>query len=330
MVYEDETQKMRRYLSEALKTAPLTKRGAIDAALSRFPLTEEERRNTATSGKKNILKSRLGTVFSELVAEGILLRAKDGTYLLAQSSPVVFQEARCEAEILSLLASAPSTKNVLRSKLATRLGTDKTVSEADDAKLYGMLPDILSRLLSEGTVSRKGNVYTLSEKEGMSAEKICAHAKLRADFLESLHAKGGEFFEHYLLELLKRYLTHHGKTVTDCRSTGGAEDGGIDGILSTSDVLGFREKIMVQAKNRNDRATEREVRGFYGAVCAADGSRGIFATTSGFCPSAKEFLDAVDNCVGIDGYRIFDMALETAYGIRKKGGVLSVDKTLLS
>ena len=92
------------------------------------------------------------------------------------------------------------------------------------------------------------------------------------------------------------------------------------------DSLGFRETVMVQTKNRLDFSTETDVRGFYGAVCAAQGSRGIFATTSDFYASAKKFLDGIDNCVGVNGTMLFDMATEASYGIKKtKGGRLVID-----
>ena len=106
-------------------------------------------------------------------------------------------------------------------------------------------------------------------------------------------------------------------------------DGGIDGILETVDSLGFRETIMVQTKNRLETTNETTVRGFYGAVCARQGSRGIFATTSDFHYAAKGFLESIDNCVGVDGKKIFEMALETRYGIKKCGAELSVDEKII-
>jgi len=87
---------------------------------------------------------------------------------------------------------------------------------------------------------------------------------------------------------------------------------------------------MVQTKNRNDHSTETEVRGFYGAVCAAQGSRGIFATSSDFHPMAKKFLDSIDNCVGVNGERIFAMATDVSYGIKRVDGKLVIDKAIFT
>ena len=99
--------------------------------------------------------------------------------------------------------------------------------------------------------------------------------------------------------------------------------------METSDPLGFRETIMVQTKNRIESTNETTVRGFYGAVCARQGSRGIFVTSSDFHPSAKAFLDGIDNCVGVDGDKLFEMACLTHYGVKKSGSELTVDDKII-
>ena len=68
---------------------------------------------------------------------------------------------------------------------------------------------------------------------------------------------------------------------------------------------------------------------FYGAVCAAQGSRGIFATTSDFHPMAKKLLESIDNCVGVNGEKIFMMAIECQYGTRRRGGKYYIDTKIL-
>ena len=86
---------------------------------------------------------------------------------------------------------------------------------------------------------------------------------------------------------------------------------------------------MVQMKNRIEVTNETTVRGFYGAVCAYRGTRGIFATTSDFHSSAKSFLDGIDNCVGVNGGKIFEMAKECGYGIRLRHGRYTIDNKVL-
>ena len=153
---------------------------------------------------------------------------------------------------------------------------------------------------------------------------------LKESFLSRLHKRGGEFFEVYFMTLLGKFYEKNGKTVLSNSTMGGSADGGVDGIIETVDCLGFRETIMVQTKNRSDKTTEITVRGFYGAVCAKQGSRGIFATTSDFHEGATAFLEAIDNCVGVDGAMIFKMACKTHYGIKRcSTGNLIVDTAII-
>jgi len=125
---------------------------------------------------------------------------------------------------------------------------------------------------------------------------------------------------------MKQYYSKKGKTVLEAYVTGGSQDGGIDGVIKTRDELGFIETVMIQTKNRVDISSETDVRGFYGAVCAQKGSRGIFATTSDFHTSAKEFIDGLDDLVGIGGDRLFALAIECSYGIKKSAGALHIDE----
>jgi len=60
--------------------------------------------------------------------------------------------------------------------------------------------------------------------------------------------KGGEWLESYAVRLLAEYCRQCGKTVTAAYVTGGSDDGGLDGVLETTDWLGFRERILMQMK----------------------------------------------------------------------------------
>ena len=188
---------------------------------------------------------------------------------------------------------------------------------------------ILKGLVNDGLIEFDGSVYRMLPAKSAQIKIREEILTLKADFLGAIHSKGGEFFEHYFMNLLAKYYELEGKCVLESYATGGSEDGGIDGIAKTVDSLGFKETVMVQTKNRTDPSSETEVRGFYGAVCAAQGSRGIFATTSDLHPMAKKFLDSIDNCVGVNGERIFSMACKTLYGIKKCSGKLIIDTDII-
>ena len=110
---------------------------------------------------------------------------------------------------------------------------------------------------------------------------------------------------------------------------GGSDDGGIDGMIHTTDDLGYRETILMQMKNRHAVMTAKDVREFYGAVCAENGSRGIFITLSSFHPEAQKLLDKVDNLTGVNGDKLFEIAKRCRLGLVEKDGRLCIDEELL-
>ncbi len=314
---------------ELLNREPRSRRALVDAVVRRSGFSKEELSDISVNSSKNIYRNRVGTVISEMLDNGAIIEGKDGIYRLPHDKRVIMRIERCEREILRMLTKAPADKHEICDTLTKIFGTDKTPTKRDDGKLYDFITKTLKRLISISVITFNGNYYALSEKAAARADDINALTTLKSEFLARLHAKGGEFFENYFMNLIAKYLTKNGKTVTECSTTGGSDDGGIDGIIKTRDTLGFRETIMVQTKNRNSITKETDIRGFYGAVCANRGTRGIYATTYTFHSAAEVFLDGIDECIGIDGERIFSMACECLYGIAKQSGKLIIDKKII-
>ena len=274
------------------------------------------------------LRGKIALVLDEMVADGLIAESKKGYYLLSER-PVLLRSEACAREVLALLASSPSTKSEIRRALEENFGTRKTLTRRDDDMLHGILSKVLKRMCDGGIIALSGDKYTILPDKIASIEDIQAMLELKEDFLTRLHAAGGEFFEHFYMTLLGKYMKKHGRTVLKNEVKGGSMDGGIDGVIVTEDSLGFRETIMVQMKNRRQHTTETTIRGFWGSVCAFGGTRGIFATTSSFHESAISFLSEIDSCVGTDGGKIFDMACECRYGIKHKGGKYFIDHSIL-
>ncbi len=316
-------------LLDILTKSPRTRRELIDEYILSLPLTKEERLDRSTGGKANLYRSYAGAALNDMIRRGIVIRGEGGIYSATEQKPVVIRNEKCERHILKLLASGPMTKNELRTNLAQFFGTDKTLTERDDNKLYSVIGEILRKLQSLGIIRLQDRLYSLPERVEARIDDIEGMLTLKESFLGAIHKRGGEFFEYYFMSLLERYLIKHSKVVLSNEITGGASDGGIDGIITTCDCLGFRETIMVQTKNRTDSTSETDVRSFWGAVCAKQGSRGIFATTADFHYSAGQFLKSIDNCVGVDGDKLFKMALEALYGIKKSGAAYSVDERII-
>lgn len=323
-----EYRKIYRAILDVLEGSYLDRAALIKSAIGAFDLTPEELSDRSTNGRQNVLRSLAGSVINDMHTRGIISRDENYLYHRNTEKPVAIRMERCEEEIISLLRKSSMTRAELRDSLVDYFGTDETATVRDDNKLFTMMGQILKRLVSEKMLNYDGSVYSIAAARSAELRSRQDVLSLKADFLTLIHSKGGEFFEHFFMNLLEKYLIRCGKIVTESYVTGGSADGGIDGIAKTVDSLGFRETIMVQTKNRNDIAVETDIRAFYGAVCAAQGSRGIYAITSGFHPVAKEFLDSIDNCVGVDGDKIFSMATDASYGIIREDGVLRIDASI--
>ena len=321
--------KIYRTVVDILESTPLPRQGLLERCIKKNGLTDEELGDKSVGSVQNNLRSRIGAVINEMHAHGLIALDDNGRYYLVSARPVIIRIERCEAEILKALTRAPMTKAELKDTLQIIFGTKKTATTKDDDMLSTYIGQILKRFSAAGAVILDNGYYKLSPKLTANADNMNALMALKSEFLARIHEKGGEFFENYFMTLLKKYCEKHGKKVLECYVTGGSDDGGIDGVIKTEDSLGFREITMVQTKNRVDIPNETDLRGFYGAVCAKRGTRGIYATTSDFHSGALKFLDPLDDCVGINGQRIFAMAMECGYGIKKHGAELEIDTKLL-
>lgn len=318
-----------RIIVDLLSASPLSRTALIERTLKKLGLEEAELEDHSANSMQNILRSRIGSSINDMHAGKLIALDTDGRYYLVSTKPVIIRIERCEKEILKALTEAPMSRYTLRERLKVIFGTDKTVTMRDDDALSTHIGHILKRLTAKGVIVLQDNEYSLSPKISARADDINAMLSLKSDFISRIHSRGGEFFENYFMTLLSKYSEKHGKRVIECYVTGGTADGGIDGVMKTEDSLGFRETTMVQTKNRVEIANETDVRGFYGAVCAKRGTRGIFATSSSFHSSAEAFLDSLDDCVGICGNKIFKMATECLYGIKRQDGKFVIDDKVI-
>lgn len=318
-------KKIYKTVLDVLSLHALTRRQLIEEAIGRL---YEGIDVSGQVGEFTEIRGLIGTVVEEMKTDGVILY-DSGIYSIGASGTLPLRIEKCEKEIISLLSSGAKSKQEIRSHLRRTFGTDATASDSDDRILYEYIGRVLRRLTDGRMLQLVDGRYEIRVETRANIDDLNQMSKLKSDFITRIHRKGGEFFEHYILTLLKKNEEAHGKTVTECKTTGGTLDGGIDGIMKTVDHLGFRETVLIQAKNRTDLSNETTVRGFLGAVYASGGNKGIFATMSDFHPAAKLFLGGIDNLVGINGDDIFRMACKQLFGIRKKGGKLVIDTKII-
>lgn len=321
--------KIYRTIVNMLEYAHLERRDIISRCIRLSGIGAADAADMSVGGAGATLRSRIGTVLSEMEARELIKPDSDGLYYLVSARPIVIRVEKCEKEIISLLSKGELHKSELRKRLQDVFGTHKTATTRDDDTLSTLMGQLLKRLESCGIIKSSNGTYRLSANAKAKSDDMNAMLELREDFLKRLHSRGGEFFEHYFMTLLSKYSEKHHKKVIECYVTGGSADGGIDGVMKTEDPLGFRETTMVQTKNRVEIMTETDVRGFFGAVCAKKGTRGMFVTSSDFHPNAVSFMEPLDDLVGINGNRVFEMALEVGYGIKKNGATYSVDPKII-
>lgn len=324
--------RLRREITNALAGGEALFRREINTRLAdSLGLTPAERSDNAPDSRRNLLFSAIGTLLSDLCRDGSLLRSAEGRYTLAKDARVAVRESECREAILAYLAEGAHPRAEIYTHIEAHFGTDKTATREDDHALRSMAGCLIDRLVSEGELARKGALFFRTEEENEVFPEG-DEATLRRRYLALLHRQGGAFFERFTVRLLEDYFKRTGRTVTLAEVSGGSTDGGIDGRLDTVDGLGFSETVLIQTKCRKEHlhVTEREVRGFYGAVCAAGGSRGIFVTTSYFHTGAQRFLDGLSNCVGIDGEKLFSLVKLCSFGLSHSAAGYTIDKRIFS
>jgi restriction system protein len=98
------------------------------------------------------------------------------------------------------------------------------------------------------------------------------------------------------------------------RVTRATADGGIDGIIK-EDRLGL-DAIYVQAKRWEATVGRPEIQKFAGSLEGERARKGVFITTSGFSPEAREYVNRIDKrIVLIDGPTLADLMIEHAVGV---------------
>ncbi len=319
-----------------MKLSEKTKSTALDAilhALSQGGLGRREliaRAEAAVtvaerSAPNPTLRSYIGSRIDALVANGEL-SLKGGLYALSKKPEIVIRQNECRRELLTMLARTPMRRERILKRLGAKFGTDRTIFIKDDKRLAEMIDTLLESLTADGTLIMQEGFYT--KPKHRTASEPSAEL-FRAALYERLHDKGGSFFERFVAGALEKYYRMTGREVSRCEVLGGSNDGGIDIVIDTTDGLGFEEHVLIQTKCRTRiHTTETEIRAFYGALHAEEGTRGIFVTTASFHEGAQALLDRLPNCVGIDGDKLFEILTMTMYGIRKTKSGYTYDEAV--
>lgn len=330
-------EQIRHIIFDCLAAAPEVRRKQlIEAVIARIDFKPAQLKNTAPGSELVAAKSRIGMILSSAMKSHYILEDELGYMNLNSAEINYISKYQCRDFVVSALEGGKSyTKQELFRLAEKHFCNCELSTEEKDLQLRSVLGQVIARLEEEAHISRFGDKYALTHDKRYPSTELGSYLREAALggsveklFIKSIHTMGGEWFELYAVELLEKYFKKCGKTIISASVSGGSNDGGIDGIINTKDWLGYRELILMQMKNRNAIVTPKDVREFYGAVCAERGSRGLYVTISSFHPEAQKLIDKVDNLIGIDGHRIFLIAKKCRYGLIVKGSKVSIDEEL--
>lgn len=329
-------EQIRKMLFEALSNASEVRRKQlIEACIAQIDFTPEQLADIAPGSLVNSVKSRIGMILSGALKSRYILEDAVGILTLNSSEINYISKDQARDFIVEILSCDKMYTKQEIFELAEERFSGDLPAEEKDQQLRSVLGSVLARLESENHIVRVGDRYLPahgceypSTELGCYLREAAMGGNVEKCFLNAIHTMGGEWFEGYAVELLERYFVSCGKEIISAGVSGGSNDGGIDGIIKTRDALGYRELILMQMKNRNATVTPKDVREFYGAVCAEQGTRGLYVAISRFHIEAQRLIDKVDNLIGLDGKGIFEMAKQCSYGLIVEGDKVRIDEEL--
>jgi len=321
-------QKRKELMIQQLEAIPgLRRKQLIERCVVLLGYSEDQQKNRSVDSPVTREKSRLGMLLTALLDNGDVEENEVGRLTAKNSVPALIRQDKAEQLVLSLLQDGKEWP-----KHRIFEAADHAFSGGD---IHSAVGQAIVRLVREKRIREKRKGYVLSpvsEYPNTELGNILLEARNGGDlfecFVSAVHIKGGEWFELFAVRLLSEYYHQCGKTLDTASVTGGSDDGGLDGIIETTDWLGFRERTLMQMKNRYAQITPKDVREFYGAVCAEQGFRCVFVTISELHPEAWKLIDKVDNLVGLDGRKLFEIAKLCRFGIRDRDGRVTLDEDL--
>ncbi|MBR5140016.1 MAG: hypothetical protein IKV16_03070 [Clostridia bacterium] len=114
-----EYRRIYKLILDSLVSSRLSRRELIFTVIDSFALSESERIDDSLNGKLNILRTKIGSVISEMEAKGIVTRDESGLYYAVEKREVAIRIEECEREILDSLKSSPKTRNQLKDSLVS-------------------------------------------------------------------------------------------------------------------------------------------------------------------------------------------------------------------
>lgn len=300
----------------------------LDYLISKENLTKKELADNSPNGKKNQLRSQIGTILASMVKDKTLSN-DNGFFTLIKEKPIAIKEEEVKPKILALFDGEKTfTKKEIFSQLEWSFKTNLTETKTDDINLHNIAGRLIKQFTDDKRLEYKDGHYFLPAKK---QKTTYTETEIKEKFIAKLLELGGEFLERFTANLFNKYFQQIGYKIEKCEVTGGANDNGIDCVIETFDKLNFKEKIFFQVKCfGKTQVTEKDVREFCGAVLIKEGSHGIYVTTSTYHSRALKILQNLDNFTYFDKESLFNLAKTYEHGIKKVKNGYVLDTATLS
>ena len=248
-------------------------------------LTEEELSELLPSGKQTTFANRVNWAKSYLGKAGLVNLTRRGHFIISESGRAV-------------LASEPPTINI---KFLETFPSFKAFRDVSDQPIIA--------------ASTGPSLKDLTPDEIIRSAHSELDKSLSAEMLAKVVSAPPDFFERLVVQLL--VAMGYGGSASDAgRALGKSGDGGVDGVID-QDALGL-DRIYVQAKRyAGNKVSAGDIRDFFGSLDRFKATKGLFVTTSGFSPAAKETAELLSKrIVLIDGTTLARLMIRYDIGCR--------------
>ncbi len=259
---------------------------AVEAAIVKFGLTEEEQAETLPSGAQTI-HNRIAWARHHLVKAGLLSAPRRGRFKITERGR-------------EFLEASPADINVGYLYLNSR------VVRAREEERYEQ-----TSLLGEATTST--DISRQTPQELLENSFLLLQRQLAQDLLERIGKCSPAFFERLVVDLLVS-MGYGGSRKDAGQAIGKSGDEGIDGIIK-QDRLGL-DAVYVQAKRWTGTVGRPAVQAFAGSLEGHRARKGVFITTSQFSADAKDYVNRIEKrIILIDGQQLAELSIEYRVGV---------------
>lgn len=221
---------------------PVSRKELIEKCVKTQNLTPEEMKDKRSGEKLNKYKCEFGKAITKLLASGHIKQSEDEIISLSETEAKLTQQeveenldndAKIEEIIIAVLTAGRLKKGDLLKNVIEKCKQNKF--KIKDPKSDG--GRVLSVLIKEEKVTKTDGEYMLPEKRTNE---------------ELIHTLSGPEFESHSVKMLRKWYKKYGYTETVGLVTGGRGDGGIDGVITGKDGLGYEHRIIMQMKHREN------------------------------------------------------------------------------